>query len=68
MNPYQLRQLDDMGSVITEHEVDAYNCREAIRHVGEVFDGVKKIEVVNDQGETAGEFSAEYCRNSARKR
>ena len=68
MRPYQVRQLDTDGQVVSEEHVTADNYRAALRQLGEIVDGARRIEVYNDEGEKVGETSVDYWRLKGRSR
>ena len=63
LNPYSIQQLDSQGRVVLEEQVVADSCTAATRQLKKIHDSTHRIVIVNDQGEKAGEMTADYWRN-----
>lgn len=68
MNPYQVRQLDDRGEVLSEKQVVAHNYDAVLRQLKEVPNETSRIEVYNQEGQRAGEANVDFWRQKLRRR
>ena len=63
---YTVRQIDTDGRILAEKQVEAHDYNVALRQIGNVIEGAKRIEVYNQQGEKAGQIHVDYWRKKVR--
>ena len=65
---YQISQIDGDGNVLDSTTVHASNYNAALRELKSLQKGCQKIEVLNSEGEKAGEVGASYWQQRVRRK
>lgn len=68
MTPYQVCQFDESGDLICEEQVIARDYSAVLQQLHDVDNAAQRIEVINPEGESAGEVNVDYWRQKMRRR